>query len=55
MTIQEHNTEVQNRQYCQVCNVSVREGDYDCKFMQAGGALAGPFCSRDCHYAWLLE
>ena len=51
----EHNGEVRDRQYCLVCSTSVRERNYDHKYMAAGGVLAGPFCSSGCYYAFLLQ
>lgn len=52
--LQEHNDEVAGRQYCKVCSVSVREGEYPHKFAAAGGAIAGPFCSEDCFWRFML-
>ncbi len=49
------NDEVRSRQYCLVCSRSVDDGDYDYKYMAAGGVLAGPFCGRECHFEYLLE
>ena len=51
----EYNDDVRDRQYCLVCSTSVRERNYDYKYMAAGGILAGPFCSRGCYYGFLLE
>ena len=48
------NAEVRDRPYCQHCRHAVRDRDYDHKFIQAGGCLAGPFCSWDCMMGWLI-
>jgi len=53
--IEEANAEVRNRPYCQHCGISVRSRDYDHKYLQAGGVLTGPFCSKDCQFAWLID
>lgn len=53
-SIEEANAEVRAREDCRVCG----DDAGDCHawmFMSAGGALAGPFCSRNCHFAFLME
>ena len=52
--VEESNQEVLDRQYCQECHHSVRDRDYDSKFIQAGGVLAGPFCGWSCMMDWLI-
>lgn len=51
--LEQHNDEVRSRQYCKVCSTSVRDRDYSHKFAAAGGALTGPFCSRECYWTFL--
>jgi hypothetical protein len=53
--VEQSNAEVRERQYCQYCSVSVREHDYEHKYAQAGGVLAGPFCSHHCQFMWLID
>ncbi len=53
--LKKQNDEVRSKSYCIVCNRSVREKDYGWKYMQAGGVLHGPFCSRECHFRELME
>jgi hypothetical protein len=53
-SVEEANAEVLAREDCRVCGGRA-DDDHAHKFIGAGGALAGPFCSRDCHYAYLLE
>lgn len=53
-SIQEANAEVRTRGQCRVCGDDVGS-DHGHKYMAAGGALEGPFCSRDCHFAFLME
>jgi len=46
--------EVQARTACEQCAGSVPESDdYSWKYAQAGGLLAGPFCSSGCYWDWL--
>ena len=54
MSIEQANGEVRDRPYCQECRHAVRDRDYEHKFIQAGGALAGPFCSWSCMMDWLI-
>jgi len=49
------NAEVRDRPYCKECRRAVPDRDYNHKFAAAGGFLAGPFCSRECYYNFLLE
>jgi len=53
-SVEEANAEVRAREHCQVCGDDAGDG-HSWKFMSAGGVLAGPFCSRDCHFAFLME
>jgi len=53
-SIEEANAEVRAREDCRVCGDDAGDG-HAWKFMSAGGALAGPFCSRDCQFAFLME
>ena len=48
------NAKVRDRPYCQHCRHAVRDRDYGHKFIQAGGCLAGPFCSWGCMMDWLI-
>jgi predicted lactoylglutathione lyase len=52
-SVEEANAEVLAREDC-LCGDRV-DDDHAHKYIAAGGALAGPFCSRDCHYAFLLK
>jgi hypothetical protein len=49
------NQAVRERETCRRCGETVPGADYPWKFAQAGGALAGPFCDRDCQLGWLLD
>jgi len=53
-SIEETNAKVRARDDCRVCGDDAGD-DHAWKFMSAGGALAGPFCSRDCHFGFLLD
>ena len=53
--IDESNAAVLDRVYCQECHHAVRDRDYDSKFIQAGGVLAGPFCGWSCMMDWLIQ
>lgn len=47
--------EARDRQYCIECSRSVREGEYDWKYIGVGGFLSGPFCGRACQLRWLSD
>lgn len=47
--------ESQDRQYCIHCSTSVREREYDWKYIGVGGFLTGPFCGRSCQLGWLAD
>ena len=53
--VAEQNAEILDRQYCTECSTSVRQREYPHKFMAAGGAMTGPFCSVECFWNRLLE
>jgi len=53
-SIEEANAKVRSREDCRVCGDDAGDG-HAWKFMSAGGALAGPFCSRDCQFEFLTE
>jgi len=50
------NRQVRNRTACRSCAGSIPESDeYSWKYAQAGGCLAGPFCSRECYWTFMNE
>lgn len=51
--MERQNEETRQQTECEVCGDPVPEVDFDKKFMQAGGALSGPFCSAECFWDFL--
>ena len=39
--------------YCDWCGHAVPSEDFSTKFAQAGGVLAGPFCSSRCYWDFI--
>ena len=53
--IERRNASTRAQSDCAVCGEHVPDRDFPTKFMQAGGVLAGPFCSPECHWGFLME
>lgn len=50
------NAEVMDRTECLMCEGSLPWSDeFSWKYAAAGGLLEGPFCSKECHFDWLLS
>lgn len=48
-----HNALKQRQKWCEWCRHAVPREDYSTKFAQAGGVLAGPFCSDRCYWDFI--
>lgn len=53
--VEAHNDAVRARETCQYCGGDVPDGTFPLKYHQAGGALMGPFCTRVCAWAAVLD
>ena len=51
--IDHHNAVTQREKYCDWCAHAVPAKDFSTKFAQAGGVLAGPFCSNRCYWDFI--
>jgi len=53
--VEHANARTLRKEWCECCGRAVPQEHFSTKFAQAGGVLAGPFCSSDCYWRFIRD